>query len=140
MTTAWHPSWWKEDVHGTDWSRIREAVRRDWEQTKKDLHIGGHELNQGLTDTVKQMEGKEAIPKGDRANPPKVLGDWDELELPIGYGFEARKKYGAQHPRWNNVLEGTLRAEWNGGTSQTRSEWNDVSRWVRHGYEYTPKS
>jgi hypothetical protein len=140
MTTSWHPTWWNEEAYGTGWSRAREAVRRDWEQTKKDLHVGGHELNQSAKDTVKQGGGKEAIPRRDQPNPPKVIGDWDDLELPIDYGFSAKKKYGAQHPRWNETLESTLRTEWDAGKSQTRKEWNDVSRWVRHGYEYTPKS
>ena len=140
MATSWQPIWWKEDVHGSAWSRTREAMKRDWEQTKKDMHVGGHELNQNVSDTVKQAAGKESIPRFDQANPPKVVGNWDEVEFPMGYGFGAKTKYGSEYPQWNDRLEGTLKSEWDSGKSQTRKEWNDVTRWVRHGYEYTPKS
>jgi hypothetical protein len=140
MTTAWHPNWWKEDVHGSKWSQIREAIKRDWEQTKNDLHVGGHEMNQSVTDTVKQVTGKEQLPRFDEPNPPKVIGDWAEVESPMAYGFGARDNYGPEHPRWNDKLESSLKSDWDGGRGQTHREWNDVSRWVRHGYEYTPKS
>jgi hypothetical protein len=139
MAMSWHPSWWKEEVHGSSWSNIREAMRRDWEQTKKDLHVGGHEMNQNLRDTVKQATGKEALPRSDQPNPPKVIGDWSEVESPMSYGYGARARYGAEHPQWNDTLESKLKSDWESGRQQTHREWNDVKRWVRHGYEYTPK-
>jgi len=138
MQTSWHPNWWSDEVHGIEWSRVREALRRDWEQTKKDLHVGGHELNQSIGDTTRQVAGEEALPPLDRANPPKVIGQWDEIEFPLAYGYSARAKYGAKHPAWNDGLEVSLRSDWETGRDQTRREWNDVKRWVRHGYEYTP--
>src|SRR5580698_7271535 len=101
MTVSSHPSWWRDDVHGSSWSQIREAVRRDWEQTKKDLHVGGHEMNQNLTDTVKQATGSERIPPFDVANPPKVVGEWEEVEYPMAYGFGAKAIYGSRYPQWN---------------------------------------
>src|SRR5581483_8090792 len=53
-TMKWQPAWWN-DGHASAWERVKEAMRRDWEQTKHDLHLkGGHELNQGVKDTVKQ--------------------------------------------------------------------------------------
>ena len=135
----WHPKWWNESEHGSAWSRVREAMRRDWEQTKHDLHLkGGHELNQRMTDTVEQIQGIQEPPSPDRPNPPKVVGElgWDEVEEPIGYGYAARRKYGTDHPKWNDRLEGTLKSEWDGAKDTTRRGWDDVRRWVRHGYEY----
>jgi len=130
------PSWWTHD-HVTAWDRIKEAVRRDWEQTKHDLHIkGGHELNQSAKDTVKQAAGKAEIPMNDRPNPPKVIGSWDDVEMPIGYGYGARRTYGADHPRWNDRLEAALRRDWESIDRAKNRRWEDVRRWVRHGYEY----
>jgi hypothetical protein len=138
----WHPSWWNQQEHGSAWERVREAVRRDWEQTRHDLHIpGGHELNQKISDTVEQMQGIEKIPANDAPNPPKVIGEFSDVEMPVEYGYEARRKYGTDHPKWNDQLETTLRSEWESPatTSPARRGWNDVRRWVRHGYEYEGK-
>ena len=45
-------------------SPVKEALKRDVEQTKHDLTGGkkGEELHQNAADTVKQAVGKEAIP------------------------------------------------------------------------------
>ena len=68
---------------GTSWDRVKEAFRRDWEQTKHDLHMsGGHELNQTLSDTLKQATNKEPIPADDKPNRPKVIGGWTDAEAP----------------------------------------------------------
>src|SRR5690349_14841384 len=94
------PAGWN-DQHASGRERATGAMRRDWEQTKHDLHLkGGHELNQNIGDTVKQVAGKEAIPPADKLNPPKVIGDWSDVELPMGYGYSARDKYGREHQGW----------------------------------------
>ena len=137
MTTHWQPSWWKNEVHGDAFGRVKEALRRDWEQTKKDLHVkSGHELNQGVENTVQQALGNEGIPREDRPNPPVVIGSWDDAELPVGYGHAARKQYGAEHPKWSEHLDSKLQSEWESGTAVSRREWGEVRPWVRHGYEY----
>jgi len=137
-TMRWQPPWWNEQ-HASAWDRVKEAMRRDWEQTKQDVHAkGGHELNQQVGDTVKQAAGKEAIPPIDRANPPKVIGDakWDEVELPMEYGFAARAKYGTTYNDWSPELEQTLRSEWDSGRAATGRDWRDVRDHVRRGFEY----
>ena len=54
-------------------STVKEALRRDWEQTKHDFSKSkGRELHQGVGDTVKQAAGKEPIPPVDRPNPDKM--------------------------------------------------------------------
>ncbi len=135
-TMKWQPAWWNES-HAGAWDRVKEAMRRDWEQTKHDLHLpGGHELNQELTDTVKQAGGKEAIPAADKLNPPKVVGDWNDVEVPLGYGVGAREKYGQQHAAWSEDLETALKKDWESAKSATGRGWEDVKDHVRHGYEF----
>lgn len=56
------PQWWN-DKHSSTWERVREALRRDWEQTKADFSSSDDaDLNQNIGDTVKQGLGKEPIP------------------------------------------------------------------------------
>lgn len=135
-TMKWQPAWWNE-THESAWERVKEAMRRDWEQTKHDLHVaGGHELNQSVGDTVKQASGSEAIPPIDKANPPKVIGEWNDIELPMEYGYGARTNYGKMHTGWTKELEDTLQREWESGRARTGRSWNDVRDVVRRGYEY----
>lgn len=48
------------------WERIKQALQRDWEQTKFDLGLdGGQDVRQDLSDTVKQAVG--AQPPNDRS-------------------------------------------------------------------------
>jgi hypothetical protein len=124
------PSWWS-DVHASGWERAKEAVRRDWQQTKHDLHLGGHELNQNLDHTYTQAVGGEAIPPIDAANPPKVLGPWQDAEMAIGFGYSAKTHYGDRFPEWNSTVEGILEKDW-------KSEilpWEKIKGYIRHGYE-----
>jgi len=140
-TNQWHPTWYK-DEHATKWDRVKEAVRRDWQQTKHDLHMGGHELNQQAKDTMKQASGSEAIPSINDANPPKVIGDlsgeWERVEQPLEYGFAARNQFGAAHKTWDDDLERDLRTEWESpkNTAGAAQRWDDVRPIVRHGYDY----
>jgi hypothetical protein len=133
--TSWRPEWWQDEIHGTAWERIKDALRRDWEQTRKDLHLGGHEYNQGVGNTLRQAAGREAVPPGDGPNPPHVIGDWDDVELPVGYGHGARQQYGARFAAWNTDLESVLREEWERGRPADRRPWDEVSAHVRKGYE-----
>src|SRR3954469_1926012 len=110
--STWRPSWWSNEVHGSAWDRVKEAMRRDWSQTKHDLGIGGHEMNQGFEDTINQAAGKQHLPDINRANPPKVIGEWRDAELPYAYGYAARKQYGGEHPKWTTALEAKLEKEW----------------------------
>ena len=133
----WQPKWYKPE-HASAWDRVKEAFRRDWEQTKHDLHAGGHELNQNVGDTMKQAEGKQAIPSINDANPPKVVGDadWERVDAPAQFGHAARSEYGQQHTGWSNELETTLKGEWEKGERDVKSGWDNVRDHVRRGYEY----
>ena len=129
MQTTDKPHWF--DAQANAWERAKEAVRRDWEQTKHELHLGGHELNQDVEDTVTQAVGSAPIPAIDAPNPPKVIGQWQDLEAPIGFGYAARRHYGARFPKWTSELEKILAADWKRETQP----WDSVKPYVRHGYE-----
>ena len=47
----------------------KEALKRDVEQTKADMPgVEGKDLDQDVTDTVKQAMGKEPVPPADQPN------------------------------------------------------------------------
>jgi len=134
MSNNWRPNWWQEENVGSTWERVKAAVVRDWQQTKHDLHAGGHELHQDIQDTVKQAAGSERIPSDGGMNPAKVIGELSEAEMPIGYGYGARSHYGQQFQGWNEDVEDQLRSEWESGKPPAR--WEQVREQVKYGFEY----
>ena len=50
--------------HKDDDSKVKEAMERDWEQTKSDVtgDRKGKDLDQDVDDTIKQAAGKEPVP------------------------------------------------------------------------------
>jgi hypothetical protein len=122
-----NPSWWTES-HTSGWERTKEALRRDWEQTKADFTDGGRELNQDVGDTVKQAAGKQPIPPGNTANPPD---SWDDLEPALRYGHGARHYY--SNEEWNDQLESRLRDDWSSAGNE--SSWERVKNAVRRGWD-----
>jgi hypothetical protein len=121
---------WYTPADASSWDRVKEALRRDWAQTKHDVHAGGHELNQKLGDTVAQARGQENLPRIDAPNPPKVIGSWEDAEVAIDFGYACRTHYGDKHPKWSHELESKLKSDWKGERS-----WDSVKLYVRHGYE-----
>ena len=131
-TARIQPKWWTEQ-HVSQWDNLKTALQRDWEQTKKDLHLGGHELHQDAGDTLKQAGGSEPIP-------PKPALTWDYAQEPLKFGVGAREQYGSQHMAWNDNLETTLKNDWDtadGGA--IKRKWDEVKGVVRHGYERAAK-
>ena len=126
------PAWWK-DEHSSSWDRAKEALRRDWEQTKADLSDGGQELNQTAGDTLRQASGKEPIPPAGFANPNHSAHDrsWSNAEPALRYGHGARQYYSERD--WNDDLEQELRADWN--RSGNESSWEKVKVHVRRGWD-----
>jgi hypothetical protein len=56
------PIWWT-DQHTSSWDRVKDAFRRDWEQTKSDFSsASGPNLNQNVSDTVQQAFGSVPMP------------------------------------------------------------------------------
>ena len=78
------PSWWTS-THASRWERVRDALRRDWEQTKSDFAAtNGGDLQQGLADTVRQAVGDAPIPalsEATRHDQPKEVAKRVEDEL-----------------------------------------------------------
>ena len=132
-STQWHAPYWKEDKHGSAWERVKEAMQRDWTQTKADVHAKtGRELNQNVADTVKQAAGSEAIPAPSQPN-PKGAAAWKDVEPAVAYGFGARHQYGNKYQRWDNDLEKTLSNEWD--ANKTGRKFDEVKPYVRHGWD-----
>ena len=122
------PKWWTEK-HGSQWANLKEALERDWEQTKKDLHLGGHELHQTAGETLHQAAGAEPIPM-------KPDFTWDDAEQPLMYGVGAREEFGTAHPTWNEGLELRLKSDWdNQQGGAIKRKWDEVKSVVKHGYD-----
>lgn len=132
------PRWWRPE-HTSAWERVKEALRRDWEQTKADFsNDAGHELNQDLVDTVKQATGVEEIPPRNMPNPELTdVQSWELSEPAVRYGFSARTQYQATD-KWDDKLESTLQHEWEG--FRTGRTWMQVRNDVRRGWEYARQS
>jgi hypothetical protein len=135
---AFQPKWWSTQ-HATQWETLKDALRRDWEQTKADLHLGGRDLNQGLRDTLDQAAGAEPAPPRDVANFDAATNGrhltWDYAEPPLRYGVGARDQFGALHMEWDTELESKLQADWEASRGAANGTWADVKLIVRHGYE-----
>lgn len=131
----WHAKWYSQDKHGSAWERVKDAFKRDWEQTKNDVGAGGKDLDQDVGDTVKQAAGKEAIPAGNQPNPkPTQKPDWDGVAPAYEYGFEARQEYGTRYNQWDDSLEKELANEWK--SNDKARAWEEVKPYVRKGYEH----
>lgn len=130
-TQQWHATYWNEQKHGNAWERVKEAMKRDWAQTKEDVGLkSGKKLDQGVDDTVKQAAGKQAIPPPNQPNP----SDFDKVEPAVSYGFGAREEYGQKYPTWDESLESRLANEWDQkGTGMT---FEDAKPNVRRGWDY----
>ena len=94
------PQGWTDQHEGT-WDRIKDAMKRDWEQTKNDVSKkSGKDLDQSAGDTVKQVAGKEAIPG------PKTPNDkWDDVEQGYRFGAGSRGQFEKEYPTRNDKLD-----------------------------------
>lgn len=64
-----HATWWTGEAD-SGWDRVKEALKRDWEQTKADLSISSaRELRQDFVHTLKQALGWEPLPLPHQPNP-----------------------------------------------------------------------
>lgn len=124
-----HPKWWDEGKTSS-WERTKEAMKRDWEQTKHDFGGKAPDLDQDANDTVKQAAGKQRIPPDGVAND---AGDtWDRAEPAVRYGWGAAGHY-QDHKKWDDGLEGKLSEEWN--DLKTGRTWDEIKTAVRSGWD-----
>ncbi len=132
-----HPSWWG-GKHTSTWDRVKEALARDWEQTKADFsNEYGKDLEQGVTDTVKQAIGSAPIPAPHQKtpHPPGVTATparWSDAEAAIRYGYAASNHYASDH-QWNDEVESKLAREWSG--LYPERSWSESRGSVRYGWE-----
>jgi hypothetical protein len=121
MPTFWTPT------QQTAWERVRDAVRRDWIQTKADLGLpGGHDLAQTAKDTVKQAFGDRIIPGGEAAG---VRWDIARQAMRLGHGAATYWR----DERWTEALETRVKREWNG--LLTGVDYDDVRPLIVIGFE-----
>ncbi len=124
------PNWWTEG-QSSAWDRVKEAMRRDWDQTKADLSgkAKGHDLHQGVSDTVKQAAGTEVIPPSGVPNDDSSFSDFEPA---YRYGAGAANRL-AEDREWNELLEVKLSQEWTG--LDPLQPWVDSKDYVRRGWE-----
>lgn len=117
---------WYTDEDDTAWSKVREAFRRDWMQTKHDFGGNEPDLNQQVGDTVSQAAGRSPIPAPNQKTPhPRSDSYRDEDESAYKYGYAASRHLGTE---WD---EDALRKDW--GDS---SDWDHQREAVRRGWAY----
>jgi hypothetical protein len=124
--TLQNPSWWTQE-HSSAWDRVKEAFRRDWEQTKHDWGGDEPDLKQDVNDTVAQAAGKKPIP-------PPHQPNYDEVEPAVRFGYGARRQYGRTYPAWNSQLESQLRSDWQ--ATYLGMDWDRYNTGVRRGWDY----
>jgi hypothetical protein len=122
-----NPKWWNDETT-SKWDRTKDAMKRDWEQTKHDVTGGGRDLDQDVDDTVKQAVGRDAIPPMGTPNPEP----WDRVEPGVRYGYGAAGHY-ADQKDWNDGIEAKLREEWN--DLKTGRTWDEIKSAVRRGWD-----
>jgi len=150
-TTQFQPSWWNEEKHGSAWQRVKEAMHRDWEQTKNDFGGKAPDLNQDVGDTVKQAVGADPVPPPSAKTPPSSaelkraakreakaemrgpVERWNDVESRLAYGYAARSYYATMYPHWDDGLESELRNEWD--KSKPEKAWDEVKHDVRRGFD-----
>jgi hypothetical protein len=122
------PTWWDTD-HDSAWDRVKDAFKRDWDQTKHDMGGNEPDTNQKIGNTVKQASGKEAIP-------PRHQPTYDEIEPAYRYGYGARQYYGEEYPEWDDELEARLRQEWGTLEPSRKAAWKADREAIQHAWDY----
>jgi hypothetical protein len=124
------PSFWSDEQQSA-WERAKDALHRDWLQTRSDLHLGGADLDQTAKDTVKEIAGREA-------GPTTVEGriGWEQARRAIRLGHGAATYWTAEGD-WSQELDGRLRGEWE--KLDTSIDWEEARPLVMRGWEYGRK-
>lgn len=126
------PAWWRPE-HQTLWTRVRDAMERDWEQTKADFSGGknGADLNQHVGDTVRQALGQEPIPTLEAPNPLTPKQTHDRVATATKDMADAAERI-ADEAADSVVAQGT---EVKGDVSHGRWDtWTSAEGPMRYGY------
>jgi len=128
MSDQRYPIWWSEE-YDSAWDRIREAARRDWEQTKHDFGADEPDLHQGVGDTLAQAAGRRPIP-------PPGVATAEDFEPAYRFGYGARIEYGDHYDAWNDDVEALMKEEWEAMEPDDLDSWARNRRIVRAGWTY----
>jgi hypothetical protein len=121
------PSFWTDEQQSA-WDRVKDALHRDWLQTKADFHLrGGAEIDQTAKDTMKQAAGKEPGP----ATAEGRIG-WEHARHAIRLGHGAAT-FWTWEASFSDELEARVRAEWE--ALGTGISWEEARPLIRHGWE-----
>ena len=107
---------------------MKDAFKRDWEQTKHDFGGDEPDLDQNANDTVKQAVGSAPIP---HSQP-----NYEDLEPSYRFGYGAREHYGDEYPDWDDDLEARLRSDWENANPDQRETWMQERAAIRRGWDY----
>ena len=125
-----NPDWWNHD-YDSAWDRVKEALKRDWDQTKRQFGGDEPDTNQKIGNTLRQAEGSEPIP-------PRKHPVYEEVESAHRFGFGARSKYGSKYNTWDEDLEIELKREWETIEPKRRQTWMQDRAAIRYGWEFEP--
>jgi hypothetical protein len=122
-----NPKWWNQQ-YDSSWDRVKDAFKRDWEQTKHDFGGNEPDLKQNANDTVKQAAGKAPMPKGQP--------NYDDLESSYRFGYGAREHYSDKYSDWDDDLETQLRSDWESANPNQRETWMQERAAIRRGWDF----
>jgi hypothetical protein len=126
-----NPKWWTKD-NDSAWDRVKEAMKRDWDQTKHDFGGDEPDTNQNIRNTVKQASGTETIP-------PRHETTYEEWEPAYRFGYGARQKYGTEYDDeldWDDEMESTLKEDWQSIAPERKQTWMQDRAAIRYGWDY----
>lgn len=109
---------WYTDEHDSSWNNVKDAFRKDWEQTKHDFGSKtARDLDQDAGDTVRE------------ATTGASDDSFENREPAFRFGHAARGQYGTQHNAWNDDLDRNLRTDYGNDYDRDRD-------YIRRAYEY----
>ena len=109
------PNWYTED-NDKSWGNVKDAFRKDWEQTKHDFGSKtAPDLGQDAGDTIREATTGKT--------------DFETREPSFRFGHAAREHYGTKYPAWSTDLENDLRSDY--GTDYDRDRDD-----IRRAYDY----
>ena len=123
-----NPTWW-DTTNDSAWERAKDALKRDWDQTKHDMGGDEPDAGQNVGNTLKQAAGKEAIP-------PRHEPTYEQVEPAYRYGYGARAHYGDEYPEWDDELEARLREEWASLYPSRRASWETDREDIHYGWDF----
>lgn len=121
-----NPKWWTKE-NDSAWNHVKEAMKRDWDQTKHDFGGDEPDTNQKIGNTLKQARGTETLP-------PRHQPTYEEVEPAHRFGYGARFIYGDKYPFWDDDLEITLREDWESIAPERKQTWMQDRAAIRYGW------